>query len=73
MVLGGGEGKLCIPRLGIVLLELNLVQGNDFTGRVEDEKAGAGGSLVDGTDKGLGAGGRHGAAFLGDGVCDEVG
>lgn len=57
--------------MGIVLLKLNLVQGDNFAGRVEDEEAGAGGSLVDSADKRLGTDGRHCA--LGRVLRDEVG
>lgn len=64
---GCSEGKLAcrrkaartlnLPRLRIVLLELDLVKGNDFTSSVEDKEAGAGGTLINGTDKRRG---RHG-------------
>jgi len=37
--------------LGVDLLELDLMRSNGLTVTVEDEKTGAGGSLVDSTDK----------------------
>lgn len=35
------------------LLELDLVLGDRYTSSIEDQEAGAGGSLVDRTDKGI--------------------
>ena len=45
-----------LPRLGVDLLELQLVRSDDFTTDIEDQEPRRGGSLVNGADKGCG---RH--------------
>lgn len=62
-----------IPRLRIVLFKLNLMNGNNLALGVEDEEAGAGSPLVNGTDKSPSASRGHCVAFLGDGLLNEIG
>jgi hypothetical protein len=68
----GGRGD-DIPRLRIVLFKLNLMKGNNLALSVEDEEAGAGSSLVNGTNKSLSASWGHCVAVLGDGLLDKIG
>lgn len=50
---GGGTWPEHLPRMWIVLLELDLMLGDGVTALVENEEPRAGGAVVDGTDKRL--------------------
>lgn len=56
-----------------MLFKLNLMNGNNLALGVEDEEAGAGSPLVNGTDKSPSASRGHCVAFLGDGLLNEIG